>query len=170
MRLFIFLIVNDSLELKSNSPLCKSFILSVISFSCCSTRFWKQSPLLTELDEFFFSFISLWASKVRSYLCLIMALGVTKPIEIILLTESATLSLGLRDDLSVIRSEGDLRSAEDLVVDASVVPLPLYESAVVLCFEEYALCFKVILFAKPGAYFTASSGFMFGKCGCFCAF
>ena len=54
-----------------------------------------------------------------------MALGVTKPIEIILLTESATLSLGLRDALSVIRSEGDLMSADDLAVDASVVPLPL---------------------------------------------
>ena len=54
-----------------------------------------------------------------------MALGVTNPIDIILLTESATLSLGFRDDLSVIRSEGDLRSADDLAVDASVVPLPL---------------------------------------------
>ena len=80
---------------------------------------------MTELDEFFFSFISLFVSKAKSYLCLIMALGVTKPIEIILLTESATLSLGLRDGLSVIRSEGDLMSAEDLAVDASVVPLPL---------------------------------------------
>ena len=80
---------------------------------------------MTELDELFFSFISLSAAKVKSYLCLTMALGVTKPIEIILLTESATLSLGFRDDLSVIRSEGDLRSADDRAVDASVVPLPL---------------------------------------------
>lgn len=75
-----------------------------------------------------------------------MALGVTKPIEIILYTEPATFNLGFRDVSSIIRSEGDLRRAEDLVVVVSVAPpLSLYESAVVLCLEELALYFKVIL-------------------------
>ena len=76
-----------------------------------------------------------------------MALGVTKPIEIILCTEPATFSYGFRDVNSIIRSEGDLRRAEDLVVAVVSVaaPLSLYESAVVLCLEELALYFKVIL-------------------------
>ena len=76
-----------------------------------------------------------------------MALGVTKPIEIILYTEPATFNLGFRDVSSIIRSEGDLRRAEDLVVVVVSVaaPLSLYESAVVLCFEELALYFNVIL-------------------------
>ena len=75
-----------------------------------------------------------------------MALGVTKPIEIILYTEPATFNLGFRDVSSIIRSEGDLRRAEDLVVVVSVAPpLSLYESAVALCLEELALYFKVIL-------------------------
>ena len=78
------------------------------------------------------------------------------------------MSFGLRDALSFTLSEGDLCSADDLVVEVSVAaPLSLYESAVVLCFEELARCFRVILVAIPGAYCIALTGCNGGKVGRF---